>query len=215
MFASVHKMYAAHLTCSFFSVTYEGSAFHMIHIIHLWGFASTHMIRCIEVLCTFLFVLLYDQQTVSFSRLVSKHAGFHIICSINLTDWQCFYNHNYIYQIIDINFMPPCLCFHLLKCEVFVCGTLQRSNHKVSCNNIKRKRQILFCSSFLAFIRILNILLLLITEAHVWSQESVVDKVALRQAFLQAHPITLSKRLPSYQYMSLNFYKFGIKSETS
>ena len=49
MLASVHKVYVSHLTSSFFNLADKGSAFHMIHIIQLWGFDSANMIRITEV----------------------------------------------------------------------------------------------------------------------------------------------------------------------
>jgi len=88
MLASMHKMYVSHLTSSFFNLADKGSAFHTIHIIQLWGFASANMIRIIGAVCIFLFVILsVHQQVTSLGLSVNVHAF--ISCAISIKETDC------------------------------------------------------------------------------------------------------------------------------
>lgn len=137
MFASMRNMYVSQLTSSFFSLADKGSALLMIHIIQLWGFDSANMIRIIGVVWIFLFVILSVQQELA-SLGMSINVQAFISCATWIKPTDCAS----IIKITLANLLTlvssPHACASInwnVKLSV-----IYSSNHKVSYNNIKRKR---------------------------------------------------------------------------
>jgi hypothetical protein len=144
MLASVHKMYLSHLTSSFFSLADKGSAFHMIHIIQLWGFDSANIIRIIGVIWIFMFVIQSGQQEFA-SLGLSVNVQAFISCNIDQTDCASIIKNTLANFLTLVSSPHACASVNWnVKLSV-----IYRSNHKVSHNNIKRKRQIFFVTPFL------------------------------------------------------------------